>query len=204
MGVDVKLCTKQPIHIGPRLFQLELIDGTKYLILIKKNWENIFDTNFSITQDTQLQWFQYRVLHRILPLNKYLVKIKQRDCNLCSLCGMEEEDILHVFCDCSIVIPFWVNLKQCLWESCNICINIDNQSILFGTKTRNANTCNIIYLLSKYYIYISLKKGKDIKLQNCKAFIRQKFEIQKCIARESKTEIEKFERDWIPIFPLFG
>ena len=40
------------------------------------NWEKIFTRWFNSTADTQLKWFQTRLLHRVLPTNIYLLIIK--------------------------------------------------------------------------------------------------------------------------------
>ena len=44
-------------------------------------WPRIFEMPFKITHETKLQSFQYRVIHRIIPCNKWLhmVNIKAND-----------------------------------------------------------------------------------------------------------------------------
>ena len=36
------------------------------------NWKKIFTKTRKTTLDTQLRWFHLRILHRILPTNKYM------------------------------------------------------------------------------------------------------------------------------------
>ena len=38
-----------------------------------ETWEDIYSTPFKITTDTSLQWFQYRINHRLIPTRKYLI-----------------------------------------------------------------------------------------------------------------------------------
>ncbi len=45
-----------------------------------KTWKRIFNTSFIVLRDTKLQSFQYRIIHKIIPCNKWLhtIKIKKR------------------------------------------------------------------------------------------------------------------------------
>ena len=50
-------------------------------------WKTIFIKCFKTTIDTQLQWFQARILHRILPTRRYLNICKIVNSPLCLLCN---------------------------------------------------------------------------------------------------------------------
>ena len=47
---------------------------------------------FCCTKHTTVRYFQYRLLNRILYLNKDLVKIRINLKKSCSLCGREEDE----------------------------------------------------------------------------------------------------------------
>ena len=55
------------------------------------NWREIFKNLKFITKDTSLFWFQYRIAHRILGVNKYLYFSKITDSQTCALCKLEPE-----------------------------------------------------------------------------------------------------------------
>ena len=67
------------------------------------NWKKIFTKTRKTTLDTQLRWCQLRILHRILPTNKYLYMCRIVEPACCSFCKQEEETISHPFWYCDIV-----------------------------------------------------------------------------------------------------
>ncbi len=61
-----------------------------------KTWKRIFNTPFIVLRDTKLQSFQYRIIHKIIPCNKWLHTIKIKKDNICNFCS-EVDDIIHFF-----------------------------------------------------------------------------------------------------------
>ena len=70
------------------------------------NWNKIFKKCHKITIDTQLRWFQLRILHRILPTRRYLHICKIIDSPICLLCKNHDETLCHLFWECTIVQIF--------------------------------------------------------------------------------------------------
>ena len=68
-----------------------------------KDWNHIFGMPFSITRDSSLQWFQYRIIHRIIGTNYFLYKIKYKTSAECSFCHDMPETIEHIFWECKHV-----------------------------------------------------------------------------------------------------
>ena len=66
---------------------------------------------FKVTTDSNVQWLQYRILYRLLPVKSYLKKIKIVDNDSCSFCNNEVETIEHVFTSCPTVVSLWNNLS---------------------------------------------------------------------------------------------
>ena len=64
----VKTNTTLPICMSKWTSTFETIES--------KDWNHIFGMPFSITRDSSLQWFQYRIIHRIIGTNYFLYKIK--------------------------------------------------------------------------------------------------------------------------------
>ena len=63
-------------------------------------FENGFSNISKITYDYKLQNFQYKLLHRILPTNTFVVKIGIKDSDLCSFCKIATDSILHYIWQC--------------------------------------------------------------------------------------------------------
>ncbi len=47
-----------------------------------KTWKRIFNISFTVLRDTKLQSFQYKIIHNIIPCNKWLHTIKIRNDNI--------------------------------------------------------------------------------------------------------------------------
>merc|ERR1712240_739251 len=56
------------------------------------NWKAIFKKCMHNTIDPQLEWFQARLLHRILPTQKYLNLCKLADSATCVFCNNDFAD----------------------------------------------------------------------------------------------------------------
>ena len=77
--------------------------GIKLNTIINENeWNCIFELPFLITNDVKVQWFQYRIIHRILGTNSLLNKMKIIDDPLCTFCKQSEENLEHLFWECQI------------------------------------------------------------------------------------------------------
>ena len=130
----------------------------KFLVADPVIWERIFTTAFTICTETKIQAFQYRLIHRIIPCNKWLSDITVKDSNICEYCS-DIDDLLHFFLYCSNVHTFWVSLFK--WWNRTSGVSIQDESeieecILFGfpTEIDIINVLNFIVLHAKYYVYI--------------------------------------------------
>ena len=80
----------------------------KVLALNEKiQWRKIYGLPFSCVKETKIQCFQYKLLHRILPSNKFLYQIRYMDNPNCSFCGNEDETLEHLFFQCQHVFGLW-------------------------------------------------------------------------------------------------
>ena len=117
------------------------------------DWHGIYSLSFCITKYTKLQNFQFKQLHRILPVNSLLYK-----------CGTQEtkENLLHLFWNCNLVQNFWLNAKNVLLIS-GITLPLNAREITLGISERNIEnqfTVNNILFILKCYIYRCRCKGE--------------------------------------------
>jgi exonuclease III len=128
------------------------------------NWKIIFNFCFATTLDVQLRWFQLRLLHRILPTEKYLYTCKIKNDPMCNFCNAEIQTLEHLFWDCDKVQKFWKNCQRALQSKCTHCyqLNFNKELILFGNSENIAtdNTLDLIIIMAKFYVY-------KCKIQNC-------------------------------------
>ena len=96
------------------------------------DWYKIFELPFKITRDSKLQWLQFQTLHRILPTNYYLHKLKLIESPNCSFCGENPETIDHLFVECYEVKKLWRAVEDLFLRQYRIPITFDRQNIIFG------------------------------------------------------------------------
>ena len=170
------------------------------------NWKTIFTNCFKVSSDSQLQWFQSRLIHRILPTNKYLFTCNLKDSSTCYFCMNERETLNHLFWNCVHVKKFWNDLLKMLQDKCMHCarLTLNEQLILFGYSDNiiTDKPINFIILFAKFYIY---KCRFQDNLPQIIPFIRQlqnRISIEKSIAFKNNKQRE-FERNWQQYSPLF-
>ncbi len=99
----------------------------------------VFKMAFNRCRETKIQTFQYRMIHHILPCNKWLVnsKIKpEKTCNYCT----DEDDIQHFLLKCDKANTFrkyW--FKWWTYISVLDISNFDHleECVLFGFPDEN-------------------------------------------------------------------
>lgn len=61
---------------------------------------DIFKICFKTTKDSSVQWLQFRILHKNLPVGYYLKKNNIKTTDRCAFCKNNVETIIHVFISC--------------------------------------------------------------------------------------------------------
>ena len=74
----------------------------KLLSNYKVNWKQSYFIPQKVTIDISLRIFQYKILNNILYLHERLSKTNPTVSSLCSLCKKGLENVIHLFCECSI------------------------------------------------------------------------------------------------------
>ena len=123
-------------------------------------WKRIITLPFTSIKDTNLRWFQFRIIHRILGTNSLLYKMGIKRENTCSFCEREKETIKHLLWECEYVHDFWETVILLLVDNCgleNVTLNVCD--ILFGNPKFD-EILNKIILWAKKYIFRSKCEGK--------------------------------------------
>ena len=141
--------------------------GNLTLGLDETKWRELFKLPFIVTQNTKLQWLQYKVNQRILGTNKLLYKIKVKDNVFCTFCQEDEETIEHLFWNCEIVQAFIDEIDSWLLSN-GVSIPFTMQFFLFGdtSKSSRGDVINfeLILLQIKQYIFNCKYVQKKIAL----------------------------------------
>ena len=162
-------------------------------------WIQIYKTPFLITDNTKLQWFQYRVNQHILTTNAYLFRTGIVESPYCPLCNQEVETIEHALWECDKIQDFF-HTFEFLIDSLFIPFRFNKETFLFGNhnyKEVNNRIDNEIIITMKLYIYKT--RCLQIPLSNRALIntIKEHYNIQKYIIN-SKNEIKKteFQNKW--------
>lgn len=138
---------------------------------------------FRITKDTKLRWFQYRVIHRILPTNPFLFKIKVVDSIKCSFCNFEDETYLHLFYECRYICKLLDELRGKTYFYFKV--NFPPVTILLGLPGRQNDIFYLLALLFKQYIYFCRMKKTNFSIDALKAKITFYYRIEKYMYKSS-------------------
>ena len=118
-----------------------------------------------------LCWFQYRLIHKIIPVGSYLKKIQIKPTETCTLCKEAVETIALLFFECEKATYLWNELHCRILDVIHGDVNFTLQTVLFGERSYTCNKpINIILLatkklLSLYMLHIPTKEYKRKELQ---------------------------------------
>ena len=160
-----------------------------------KEWEIIHKVPFRVTKDSRIQWFQYRIINRILATNSFLFKIKKSNSKYCNLCHSEEESIEHILWECNFLQTLLSDFEFFLRDKTGLQIAITKKSFILGFIENNSIVQNIIVLWLKYYVYTTRCAEKSLNLQAAISHMKLFYETQKFISYKNG-EKEEFDTQW--------
>ena len=140
---------------------------------------------YQTTNVARYRSFQFRLQQRALVTNIHLVKWGMAESDLCELCKVERETMLHLFVKCEKTKKLWEEVKKYLKDLGAIEEEISMQpaNILFNTVLSRSNSvANFIVLITKYYIYSQRCMGKSLFMKELEAKLRHVQNIEKFIA----------------------
>ena len=139
------------------------------LVLDDATWKFIYNLPYTLTIDTQLQTFHFKIVHRIFACNYKLHIRKKCEDNLCKHCNDRcTDDLFHYFIDCSKSANFWKSVFS-FWKSTfSVGILLDKVEILFGTLNVNEDKIlhclNFVLLTGKYLFSFASYKTPTLYL----------------------------------------
>ena len=152
------------------------------------DWKKIYGLVFRITRDTYIQWFQTRIIHRILATNSLLFKMKIVNDILCTFCLSEEETLVHLFWNCNVVQTL-LNCVKNVISTGNEPFTLDCQTFMLGSTCENCDKYNILYYEIKKYIYLCKRKKINPSFVGLKGSLKLSWNIYKntCIKDNEHT-----------------
>ena len=166
------------------------------------DWKCIFQLPYSCTSDTYLQSFQYKIIHRIFPCNKWFCNLRVIDSDLCVQCNTVDT-IQHYLYSCSKIGNFWAELQTWYNLISDDKILITTKHVIFGLYYDNNAYANInfIILFGKMYIRRQKYNDKLICFPTFLIHLKHKLNIEKEICAKKNT-LDHFNKKWSKIFEL--
>ena len=201
-NIDVFLKSKKGIKDIYRILNKNVSEPTnkKKIMEMFEVTENeigkIYRLPFIITQNSRLQWFQYKINHLILTTNSFLSKINLVPSPLCTFCKEQPESITHLLWECEKVQNLLESIDTWIVDEGSFSMNFNKRTFLFGIFNNNyATVQNLVILTIKYYIYCSRCLNRMLSLQGAKQAIKNLYDTEKLIAAK-KQKLEKFNEVW--------
>ena len=162
-----------------------------------KKYEVAFDKYFSITKNSKLRDFQYRMLIEKLVFNKDLYAWHKEESDKCDFCKIEVEDIKHCFFLCAKIQPILQFVKTITNQ-----YEIVFEKIFYCNIHEKANHIfNYILLVMKQYIYRNRCLKIESTVNNFKRELKQLHNIEYYNAKQKDVKkVELHNNRWNPIY----
>ena len=164
------------------------ISISKYELLFPLHdlsWKDIYLLRRRASLDSKIREFQYKVLNRILYVNKTLYKIGIASSPLCTFCQISEESLEHLFIHCPISSAFWLSVVEWLKNYFSTIQCLTDVSIMFGLFGKETQLINHIILLGKQVIFQCRLLKLNPSLSLLKTKIKIACQVERVIAEQN-------------------
>ena len=166
--------------------------------------KELFKVCFKTTMDTQVQWLQYRIIHKFIPTKCYLKKINVISDNLCSFCKGDVETIQHMFLYCPNILTLWSDLSLHIFRNTTKRIGFNIINVILGEMPLSVHNkvVNFIILYTKQYIFYCSKQNKRPNINELVHYLFFKYKVEKFVTIKScgTSKFEKLWENWKNIF----
>ena len=161
-------------------------------------WKAYFSSPYKVTKSTKLWIFQQKILHKILPTNKWLFKCNLSVSPYCSFCHLCIESIEHLLWECTYSKNLWLKLQEWLDTPLGIKHNFTKEDTLLGNSDSPSYIENI-KLITKHFIYSSKLKDQIPVFENLRRIISYSIKIEQIYMSSIA-----FERKWSPFLLIIN
>jgi len=121
----------------------------------EEDWKKNYSLPFTVTLETKIREFQYKLLNDIIFTNERLFCFKMIESPMCTFCLKKVESLEHLLFYCDTTKDFWRTFSS--WLS-NQNVSLDTltfENILFEVFNNNEDfiILNHLILLGKFFIY---------------------------------------------------
>ena len=161
------------------------------------DWPKYYQNIYQSVTETTLRDFQYKILTRTIPTNKYLARCGLVESDKCWFCKENIETIEHLFWFCPVVKTFWLRIFGSIDVNSDSNINMtDIKVLLGGTEGANKDSLNFCFTVIKKYIYNTKCKEKDLSVQCCINTLEYYYSLEECVVKNDYGMIKDFTNRW--------
>ena len=152
---------------------------------------------FSITREVNLQMFQYKIIHNILPTRCSLFRAKLSESDTCRLCYALPETLPHMLFQCTVISTFWHAFQNWWFEKTLQTFDLSERNVIYGwyNNTQFKDTLNYVALVAKYFIFCCIQDNASVIFDSFPAFLKSKIDTLQQIALKNK-QLEHFNNKW--------
>ena len=131
------------------------------------DWAKIYTLPCLATYNSYMRSFQYKLLNRVLFLNKKIHTFGTKSFPLCFFCSLCDKTPLYIFHECDHIKCVWSDLVQ-YFQNSLVLPTLTPQTVILDSLIRQRLTpnlklkikllINLFLLMSKLYVYKSRKE----------------------------------------------
>ena len=189
-----------------RKIEKPLVSKLKYEHLFPTHdlpWKDIYLLPRSVTLDSKMGEFQYKVLSRILYTNKVLHKMGIVNSPACTFCHVSDESLEHLFLHCPISSVFWLSVTEWLKSFFTTMDLLTSCNRMFGLFRKDMPLLNLIILLRKQVIYQSRHLNIKPSLSLLKTKLKNAYQLELLIAKQNNS-LDIHNAKWKAMLPFIS
>ena len=145
--------------------------------------------------DTNMRWFQIKILNRILYMRDALFKFGVVTDKKCTFCNISEETIIHVFCYCPYSNIIWSKFEYWVLHNTGEKVILTNQNKLFGFCGFNNSALNCILMVIRQEIFKAKLQNQLPSFDRIISAVKCYYEMEKYIYQTNLKE-KKLLKKW--------
>ena len=157
------------------------------------DWSQTHENIFSCSIETQLRSFYFKIFHKAICTNRFLHRIGRNDSPFCQFCEKIDETLIHLFCECDVIVPLWDNLSDFIKSRTGEDLQFSNFHKMFGfdiEDSEHKDAINFLILCFKFYIHRCKFQKVNPSFQAYKNLVKVKVNTEYKIA-ENRGKISK-------------
>ena len=138
-----------------------------------------------LCRDIEIQSMQYRILHRYMPTNDLLYKMKKVVSNRCTFCNLYPENILHLFYECLEVRTLLNNVNSKLNNFLNSNLQVKCKDVIIGYRLTHLNANNVKFVnIVILHVKLFIWQSRCRNITPCYTRLKQWLQRRKILIQE--------------------